>query len=272
MSIWQHPFVKRVRPVLVAAVFLGPGFYFAPIFTLMFIVCGMVDVSRHRRVTYSLIRQYFTGNGIWTWAMSPVNLLADLFSVRNKGVYKLADMPAEQRSEIEACVQAFVENGDRIKAHLAAPLARNKRYMLAFIWYNTLHTPELRIPAFERRYRHIKTIAVSAFSTRTATGWHFGPLRFTFRVLYNLEPVDSRDVFIEVDDRTHYWVDDPLLIFDDTMVHRSINNVDHVRYCLFLDIVRRNYARVLFEFALGTVSLIANPLKRLFYKNWMFVS
>ena len=271
MSAWKHPNVKRARHILVAAAILGSGLYFAPIFTLTFLACGVVDVSRHKRITYGLIQKYFLGNGITTWAMSPLNLLADLCSRRNKGVYKLADMTTEQRSEIETCVQAFVENGDRIKSHLAVPLARNKRCMLTFAWYNASHPTDLRIPAFEQRYRHIKTIAVSAFSTRARTRRHFGPLRFTLRVLYNLEPIDSRDVFIEVDGRTHYWVDDPLFIFDDTLLHRSVNDVDHARYCLFMDIVRPNYLNVLFEFAVGTVGIIASSFKRLFYKSWIFV-
>ena len=94
------------------------------------------------------------------------------------------------------------------------------------------------IADFDREYRFIKTIALSVFNTRESTTWHFGPLRFTYRVLFNLDPVDSREVFIEVDGCTHFWRDDPLFIFDDTYFHRSVNAVDHVRYCLFMDIVR----------------------------------
>ena len=117
----------------------------------------------------------------------------------------------------------------------------------------------------------LKTIAVSVFNTREFTSWHFGPLRFTFRVLYNLDPVNSREVFIEVDDRAHYWIDEPLFIFDDTVFHRSINNVEHVRYCLFMDIVRPNYFQGLFSGAVGFSSIIASGFKRVFYKNWSFI-
>ena len=90
-------------------------------------------------------------------------------------------------------------------------------------------------------------------------------------MLYNLEPVNSPDVFIEVDDRVHRWMDDPLFIFDDTAFHCSINGVDQARYCLFMDIVRPNYAHVAFEVGVRAVSAIAGSLKRLFYKNWSFV-
>ena len=106
---------------------------------------------------------------------------------------------------------------------------------------------------------------------RERTKWHFGPLRLTFRVLYNLDPLDSRGVFIEVDGRVHYWADEPLFIFDDTFFHRSINDVDDVRYCLFMDIVRPNYAQRAFDVAVLGASTIANSLKWVFYKNWSFI-
>jgi beta-hydroxylase len=62
-----------------------------------------------------------------------------------------------------------------------------------------------------------------------------------------------------------------LFIFDDTFFHRSINDVDDVRYCLFMDIVRPNYAQHAFDVAVLGASMIANSLKRAFYKNWSFI-
>ena len=55
------------------------------------------------------------------------------------------------------------------------------------------------------------------------------------------------------------------------MFHRSINDVDHIRYCLFMDIVRPNHAQGLFKFAVQIASTIASSFKRVFYKNWSFV-
>ena len=271
MAFLKQPGVKRVRRVCVLALFLVPALYFVPIPTLIIVLCGVLDVSRHRRIRAELIEKYFFGNGIPTWLLSPINLLADLFSHRNLRRFKLADLPEEHRAEIQACVRAFVDNGHLIKAHIADKLAQSKRAMLTFKWYNAPQTIDLRIPAFERNYRFIKTIAVSVFNTRERTSWHFGPLRLTFRVLYNLDPIDSRDVFIEVDDQTHCWIDDPLFIFDDTVFHRSINDVDHVRYCLFMDIVRPNYSHQLFDAAVHVASAISGSFKRIFYKNWSFV-
>jgi aspartyl/asparaginyl beta-hydroxylase (cupin superfamily) len=269
-SVWKKG-VKRARRIAVFTLGLAPALYFLPVPALFLIGCGLVDVGRHRKITYDLIEKYFVGNGILTWMLSPINLLADLFSHRNKGQYALDHMPAEHRKEIETCVREFVDNGDRIKAHMAPSLEANKRSMLTFKWYNATQSTELKIPAFERDYRFIKTIAVSAFSTRERTSWHYGPLRLTFRVLYNLEPIDSKDVFIEVDDRIHYWIDNPLFIFDDTKFHRSINDADHTRYCLFMDIVRPNYFHKTFDVAVHIASLISGSFKTAFYKNWSFI-
>ena len=87
----------------------------------------------------------------------------------------------------------------------------------------------------------------------------------------SLDPVASRDVFIEANDTLHYWSDDPLFIFDDTVFHRSINDVDHVRYCLFMDIVRPNYVPRVFDVAVQIASFISGAFKQMFYRNWSFV-
>jgi aspartyl/asparaginyl beta-hydroxylase (cupin superfamily) len=263
--------IRHARRAIGLAVVLLPAFYFVPVVTSFFVVCGALDVGRHRRITYDLIEKYFMGRGILTWLLSPLNLLADLFSFPNKGQYALADLPAEHRAEIEACVRAFVDNGPSIKAHIARVIGQNQRCMLTFKWFEAEQITELKIPAFAKDYRHVKTIAVSAFNSRERTSWHFGPLRLTFRVLYNLDPADSPDVFIEVDDVIHYWRDNPLFIFDDTIFHRSTNYVDDIRYCLFMDIVRPNHAQRAFSTAVHAASAIAGTFKRIFYRTWSFV-
>jgi aspartyl/asparaginyl beta-hydroxylase (cupin superfamily) len=271
MSIWKRSGIRRLRYIAGIPAILLPALYFVPIPTLALILCGVLDIRRHDKITWELIEKYFTGSGFITWMLSPINLLVDLLSHRNKIIFRLEDLPAEHRSEIEACVRGFTENGDAIKAHIAKALEQSKRCMLTFKWYNTTQITDLRIPAFERNYRYIKTIAVSVFNSRESTSRHFGPLRLSFRVLYNLEPIDSREVFIEVDGRVHYWVDNPLFIFDDTAFHRSVNEVDHVRYCLFMDIVRPNYAPAAFDVAVRVVSAVAGWFKWVFYKNWSFI-
>jgi aspartyl/asparaginyl beta-hydroxylase (cupin superfamily) len=267
----KRPAVKRVRRFAILAAILAPAGWLLLLPTTILIGCGVIDVLRHRRITVQLLEHYFAGNGILTWVLSPLNLLADLLSYRTPGVCRLDDLPATHRAEIEACTQALVENAALVKAHVAGSLATHRRGMFTFKWYDQPQAPALHIPAFEREYRFIKTIALSVFNTRESTKWHFGPLRFTYRVLFNLDPVDSRDVFIEVDGRRRYWTDDPLFIFDDRYFHRSVNDVDHVRYCLFMDIVRPTRCHALFDWAVHTVSLISGSFQRMFYKNWSFL-
>ena len=43
------------------------------------------------------------------------------------------------------------------------------------------------------------------------------------------------------------------IIFDDTFFHRSTNDVEQVRYCLFMDIVRPNRWDALFDVAVHAV-------------------
>lgn len=263
--------VKRFRRAALLVLAASIGIYFAPYVTLFFFICGAIDIARHKKINYSLIEKYFMGNGILTWLLSPINLFADLLSFRNKGVYRLEDLPPEHRAEIEECVNAFTRNGDAIKEHISKTLGKSGRGMLTFKWFNVRQSTELKIPEFEREYRYIKTVAVSVFNTRQQTSWHFGPLRFTFRVLRNLEAINSRDVHIEVDNTIHYWIDDPLFIFDDTFLHRSTNNVDAVRYCLFMDLVRPNHAQAVFDRVLDLLSFVASSMKTLFYKNWSLI-
>lgn len=262
---------KRARRIGLFAIVLAAALYFVPTLTTILVVCGALDVSRHRKITYELIEKYFMGNGIGTWLLSPFNLMADLLSYGNKGQYALADLPPAHRDEIEACVRALIDNRDRLKAHLAKTMGASKRAMLTFRWYDAKQNTELTIPSFEKEYRYIKTIALSVFNTRERTSWHFGPLRLTFRVLYNLDPIDSRNVYIEVDDTIHYWSDNPLFIFDDTMFHRSINDADNVRYCLFMDIVRPNHVQRAFDVGVKVACATSGWFKRVFYKNWSFV-
>jgi aspartyl/asparaginyl beta-hydroxylase (cupin superfamily) len=262
---------KRVRRVAIAVAVLAPALYFLPILTLFYLCCGALDIARQKNINAELIEKYFMGNGLLTWLLSPLNLLADLLSYRNPLVYRIDDLPAEHRAEIETCVREFIGNGDRIKAHVAQKFGQSKRCMLTYKWYDAPQATDLRIPAFERDYRFIKTIAVSVFSTRERTSWHFGPLRLTLRVLYNLDPIPGHDVFIEANGVTNYWSENPLFIFDDTVFHRSVNDVDQLRYCLFMDIVRPNYLPRPFNAAVHVSSVIAATFKRAFYKNWSFI-
>ncbi|HEX7759778.1 MAG TPA: aspartyl/asparaginyl beta-hydroxylase domain-containing protein [Caulobacteraceae bacterium] len=263
--------LKRLRRLTLFGVIAGAAAWFAPIPTLILFICGSLDVGRHSRFRWPLVEEYFTSKGLVTWLLSPINLLADLASRGGTGLVRFEDMPEAHRQEIEACVAAFIDNGDAIRTHIQESLGATPRAMLTFQWFGRAAPTAIRIPAFERRYRYVKTIAVSTFSPRARTSWHFGPHRLTFRVLRNLDPIASREAYVAVDDQVHRWADDPLMVFDDTMIHQSVNNLDAARYCLFMDVIRPNNAQPLFDAAVAVLGLMAGPFKALFYRNWAFI-
>lgn len=260
---------RRMRRLGLLAGLLGAGAWFAPWPTLVFLAFGGLDVARHRRLTWTLAEEYFTGKGLGAWLLSPVNLLADLLAYGGRSPIRLEDLPEAHRREIQACVDAFRAAGQDIRARLAG--AGDARTMLTFQWFGRDMAPALRIAAFQRPYAQVKTIAVSTFRPDAATSWHFGPQRLTFRVLCCLDPIESRGAFVAVDDQIHYWADGPLLAFDDTLFHRSVNGQAEARCCLFLDVVRPNRAPWLFQTALGGLGRVAGPFKAVFYRNWAFL-
>src|SRR5277367_2054615 len=111
--------LRHLRRLIGFTLVMAPALYFAPIPTGILLACGAADVSRHRKITFALIEEYFTGKGLLTWALSPFNLLADLLSLRTPAQIQLADLPDDCRREVEACVAEFVANGDAIKAAIA---------------------------------------------------------------------------------------------------------------------------------------------------------
>ena len=61
----------------------------------------------------------------------------------------------------------------------------DNRTMLFYQWYG--YKLDDTIPEFNNDY--IKTIGVSLFREKTSTSRHFGPLRMTYRILYNFNTV-----------------------------------------------------------------------------------
>jgi aspartyl/asparaginyl beta-hydroxylase (cupin superfamily) len=271
MSVLTRANGKHARRLAVFAIVLAPAAWFAPVPTAIMLACGVLDVSRHHKVTYQLIEEYFTGKGLLTWLLSPINLLADLLSRKPRGAVPFSALPAECQREIETCVAAFIGERALITEAIRPQMETGRRAMLAFRWFGSPMPTPIRVAAFEQPFRYVKTIAVSTFRGREQTSWHFGPQRLTYRVLRNLDPIDSSDVYIAVDDRVHFWNAEPLLIFDDTMFHKSVNGVDALRYCLFVDIIRPNRFHAGFELAVKTMSLVAGSFRAMFYKNWSFV-
>jgi beta-hydroxylase len=256
--------VKRIVPLALAVVFI-------PKILAFYVCCGLADVLRNQRRTLGTIDRYFAGNGLCTWMLSPFNLLMDLIAIpfRNKGVYKIADLPEGYQKEINAIIDSAHES--RLVEKLEAKMEGQKRGMLFFKWYGKNVQTSVDIPEFHRDYQFIRTIGVSIFNKRQSTGKHFGPLRVTLRVLYNINTIDSKDVYIKVGNRTNYWKENKLFIFDDTLQHQSCNESDGVRYCMFIDILRPSYFPKLFSVILSCVRVLIARFNSAFYRNWTFL-
>lgn len=260
-------FSRRAGGVLIA----GLAVWYVPRLVLFFLVCGFIDLMRHREITPFLLKRYFMGNGILTMLLSPVNLLADLFSYKNKIIYKIDDLPEDYQKEINEVIDIFKEKKDDIMQVMDKQLADSGRGMLFIKWYDKVI--EQSIVDFDYDCKYIKTVAVSAFNRGNKTKLHFGPLRLSLRVLYNLNPVKDDQIYIHADSVKHYWHDDPLFIFDDTVMHESLNNSDsQIRYCLFMDIVRPSDHYEAFNFVISKTSVLLNGIKEVFYKNWKTIS
>ena len=257
---------KAIRRFAIAGVALFLGLVFVPLLTIFYLGCGLVDVMRNKRRDAMVFRKYFLGNGITTWLLSPLNLLVDLFCFRNEGVYKLDDLPAEWREEVDSVLDVFREQKDTILAEIDETFEEGRRGMYVYEWYGK--RKEHAVDALKRDYKYVKTIAVSVFSGQESTSFHYGPLRMTLRVLYNLTPVDTDKVYIQCGWEKHFWRDDPLYIFDDTLIHRSVNDYDARRFVVFMDITRPTAYPELLNKLIAGVSVLVERANAMFYKNW----
>ena len=259
--------LRKILRRLAALLALAFVLWLVPWLVVFFLVCGLIDVMRHKVKTPFLFKRYFMGNGILTMLVSPLNLLADLFSYKNKIIYKIEDLPEDYQKEIMQVIEIFKSQKDHLMAEMDKRLADSGRGMLFIKWYDK--AMEQSIVKYDLDTKYIKTVAVSAFNKGQKTKLHFGPLRLSLRVLYNLNPIQNDQIYIEANAMRHYWHDDPLFIFDDTVMHESLNNSqDQIRYCLFMDIVRPSDHYEVFNFAISKLSVILNNIKGIFYKNW----
>ena len=234
---------------------------------IFWFLCGIVDVLRHKTLTKKVLKQYFTGKGILTWFLSPLNLFTDLISPRNLHTYKIEDLPLEIKSEVLEIKNLFDQNISKIIERFQK--ADSARTMLFYKWYDK--NLDSHIPEFNKEFKYIKTIGVSLFKQKASTSRHFGPLRICFRVLYNFNKVQNPGSYIEADGTVHVWKDEPLFIFDDTLIHQSFNQEENVRYCAFIDIIRPSHAYSLMSSLLKIVSFFMIKVRGIFYKNWEMI-
>jgi beta-hydroxylase len=265
------PLLRLSRRAAKRIVLVALAVYFIPFSFAVYVGFGLLDFARNRARKLSSLDRYFAGNGIGTWLLSPFNLLMDVLALPywNKGIYRLTDLPGPHREEIETLIDSAHRND--LVGKLAAKMEEHKRGMIFFKWYGKNVQTSVDIPEFHREFKYIRTIGVSVFAGKQSTGKHFGPLRITLRVLYNINQIDSKKAYIKVGTHTNYWRENKLFIFDDTLQHQSCNQSDEVRYCLFVDILRPSLLPGLLNAILVCVRVLIARFNYAFYKHWSFV-
>ena len=258
---------KRLRKWTIAVVVTGGVLYFVPYLAFFYFATGLLDVLRNERKDRELFDRYFLGNGLFTtWLFSPVNLLIDLLCYRNRKIYGLEDFSEECREEIEGTISVFVARRAEIIAQVDRTFEAERRGMFVYRWFGRQYNEE--IADFNKSFKYLQTIAVSVFEGKESTSFHFGPFRPTLRILYNLTPVESEKIFIECGRTKHYWHERPLFIFDDTLMHRSANENEGRRYCVFMDVIRPSPVPALLSALLRPCSAVAHRGKSIFYRKW----
>ena len=265
--IWKYSLRRVLFPICV----LAPFAYFFPRLAIFYALCGAYDACRNRPVNAETLRRYFIGNGWGTWVLSPINILLDLLSLPyiNKGVYRLADLPPAYQDEVTRVIR--VANDADLVRQLEERSKQNQRTMFFFRWYGANTNTSPNVPAFHQPWKYVQTIGVSIFNRRISTSKHFGYLRASLRVLYNLNDMKDDSAYIVVGDTTSYWRDNKLFIFDDTLLHLSANDTEQPRYCLFVDIVRPTLFPHLMAGVLTVVRYLTQSFKFIYYKNWKII-
>lgn len=263
--------LRTLKKVLKRTVPLALAIYFIPWILATYVVLGLIDVSRNSQRTIRTLDRYFAGNGVFTWLLSPFNLLMDLFCLPywNRGIYRMQDLPPDYQAEIQSLIVAAKERN--LVGLLESKMSEKKRGMIFFKWYGKNMDASVSMPEYHQPFKYIRTIGVSIFNKKQSTGEHFGPLRVTLRVLYNINDIASKNVYLTVGNQTHYWQDNKLFIFDDTLQHQSCNESDAMRYCLFVDMLRPSPWPRLMSGILSAIRMGIEPLKAMFYKHWTFI-
>lgn len=259
------------RRVLFPLCVLAPFAYFFPKIALFYAACGAYDLSRNVGLKPSTLRRYFIGNGFLVWMLSPLNIVLDLLSLPyiNKGVYRLEDLPPDHQDEVRRLMR------DANQADLVRQVEeRSKEHRRAMIFwrsYGVKCDAIVDVPAFREPWKYIKTIGLSVFNKKSSTSPHFGWLRPTLRVLYNINDIKDKSAYIVVGDKTNYWCDHKLFIFDDTLLHLSANETDQLRYCMFVDILRPSPFPRVMAAVVALEGFMNKKFKFITYSGWTLV-
>jgi len=272
-GITSKEFVVKIRKYFVRRVLfpfgvLAPFAYFFPKIAIFYAVCGAYDVSRNHGLSFSTLRRYLIGNGFLTWVLAPFNTLLDILSLPyiNKGVYQLEDLPPAYQNEVKYLLK--ITKQENLVAQLEQRAQEFPRTMVFFLWYGLDVNTFITVPAFRQPWKYIQTIGVSVFKEKVSTSKHFGFVRASLRILYNLNDMTDRSAYIVVGDKINYWCEQKLFIFDDTLLHQSFNKTNQPRYCLFVDIIRPTPFPALMRIVMSAIGLVSRSFKAVYYRNW----
>ena len=81
----------------------------------------------------------------------------------------------------------------------------------------------------------------------------------------------DRSAYIAVGDKISYWRDNKLFIFDDTLLHSSVNETNQARYCLFVDMVRPTPFPGVMRAVMSGIRLLTQSFKFVYYQNWKVI-
>ena len=82
--------------------------------------------------------------------------------------------------------------------------------MLFFRRYGKNIDASLQVPAFHQSWKYVQSIGVSVFNRRVTTSKHFGYLRASLRVLYNLNDMKDDSAYIVVGGIISSWRENKL--------------------------------------------------------------
>jgi hypothetical protein len=265
--IWKF----ALRRVLVPVCVLAPFAYFFPKIALFYAICGAYDVSRNKGLTLSTLRRYFIGNGVLVWILSPINIVLDLLALPyvNKGVYRIEDLPPACQDDVRRLVNAA--DGADLVRRVDERTRDNRRTMFFWRSYGVKTETIVDVPAFDGPWTYVQTIGLSVFNKRVTTSPHFGWLRPTLRLLYNVNDITDKSAYIVVGDTTNYWRDNKLFIFDDTLLHVSANETDQPRYCMFVDILRPSPWPALMKAVVDAEGYLNKKFKFIALSGWTLV-
>jgi hypothetical protein len=270
-ALFERIYKFTLRRVLFPLCVLAPFAYFFPKIALFYAACGAYDVSRNRGLKLSTLRRYFIGNGFLLWVLSPINVLLDLFSLPyvNKGVYRLEDLPPDYQNEVRRLMQV-TDEADLVR-QVEERSKEHRRAMIFWRSYGVKYDTIVNIPAYYEPWKYIETIGLSVFNKKITTSPHFGWLRPTLRVLYNINDIKDKSAYIVVGDKINYWRDNKLFIFDDTLLHVSANETDQLRYCMFVDILRPSPMPWLMAAVVAVEGFLNKKFKFIRFSGWTLV-